>query len=129
LSVNHGGGVRLEEGSQVQSNACVDCALFGGETRIGKGSVIDNLVHIAHNVQLGENNRVIAGAMVAGSVQTGDKVWIGPMASVSSELKVGNEATVSIGAVVTRDVPEGARFTGNFAIPHERFLEFLRSIR
>jgi len=67
--------------------------------------------------------------MIAGSAVLGDDVWVGPSASISSEINVGNGAAISLGAVVTRDVEAGARVSGNFAIDHERFLTFMRSIR
>ncbi len=129
LSVAHGGGVHLHRGVEVQSNTCVDKAVFGGFTEVGEDTKIDNLVHIAHSVKLGKRNQVVAGAMVAGSVVTGDDVWIGPMASVSHEIRVGEGATVTMGAVVTKDVPAGGRVTGNFAIDHARFIAFMKSIR
>jgi len=129
LSVTHAGGVRLERGVEVQSNACVDRAVFGGFTVVGEDTKIDNLVHIAHNVRLGKRNRVVAGAMVGGSVRTGNDVWVGPMASISSEITVGDGAFITLGAVVTRDVLAGERVTGNFAIDHEKFIRFLKSIR
>jgi UDP-3-O-[3-hydroxymyristoyl] glucosamine N-acyltransferase len=119
----------LERVVEIQSNTCVDKAVFGGFTVVGQGSKVDNLVHIAHNVRLGPRNRVVAGAMVAGSVVTGEDVWIGPMASISSELTVGDRAAVSLGAVVTRSVPADTRVSGNFAIDHARFIAFLKTIR
>lgn len=129
LPVAHAGGVRLETGVEIQSCTCVDRAVFGGFTVVGAHSKIDNLVHIAHNVQLGRRNRVVAGAMIAGSVRTGDDVWIGPMASISHELTMGHGANATMGAVVTRDVPAGQRVTGNFALEHGKFIAFMRSIR
>ncbi|MBI4952854.1 MAG: hypothetical protein HY908_12535 [Myxococcales bacterium] len=129
VSVAHGGGVLLRRGAEVQSSTCVDKALFGGFTEVGEETKIDNLVHIAHDVRLGKRNFVVAGAMVAGSVVTGDDVWVGPMASVSSGVRVGDGAVITLGAVVTKDVPAGMRVSGNFAIEHGKFLAFLRGIR
>lgn len=129
LPVLHGGGVRVRRGAEIQSNTCVDKAVFGGFTEIGEDTKIDNLVHVAHNAKLGKRNRVVAGAMIGGSVRTGNDVWIGPMVSISHELEVGDGATLTMGAVVTKDVPAGGRVTGNFAIDHVRFIAFMRSIR
>ena len=129
IPVAHVGGVRLERRSEVQHNTVIDRALFGGFTVVGEDTKIDNLVHIAHNVQLGRRNRVVAGAMIAGSVVSGDDVWFGPMCSVSDGLRVGARAAVSLGAVVTRDGPAGARVTGNFAIEHGRFIAHMKAIR
>jgi UDP-3-O-[3-hydroxymyristoyl] glucosamine N-acyltransferase len=127
--VGHGGGVRLARGVEIQSNTCVDRALFGGFTEIGEDCLIDNLVHVAHNVRMGPRCRVAACAMVGGSVVLGEEVWIGPNASISSEITVGGRAFVTLGAVVTRDVGNGEHVSGNFAIDHTRFLAFLRTVR
>lgn len=129
LKVAHGGGVLMRRGSQVQSNSCIDRAVFGGFTEIGEDSLIDNLVHIAHNVRTGKRCRIVANAMIAGSVTLGDDVWVGPSASISSEVRVGDGAFISLGAVVTRHVAPGQRLSGNFAIDHERFIAFMRQIR
>lgn len=129
MGVKHAGGVRIADRVEIQSNTCVDMAVFGGFTEIGEECKIDNLVHIAHNVKLGKRNRVIAHAMIAGSVISGDDVWFGPCCAVSDGLKVGSRASVSLGAVVTRDVPEDARVSGNFAIEHGKFIAHMKSIR
>ena len=67
--------------------------------------------------------------MVAGSTTIGDDVWIGPGASISSEIVIGNGASVTIGSVVVRDVAPGQKVTGNFAVDHKKFIAFMRKIR
>jgi UDP-3-O-[3-hydroxymyristoyl] glucosamine N-acyltransferase len=129
VSVRHGGGVHVEARAEIQHNAVIDRAVFGEATSIGEDTRIDNLVHIAHNVRLGRRNRVVAGAMIAGSVVSRDDVWFGPMCSVSHGLRVGTGAFITMGAVVTRDVPDGAKVSGNFAIDHARFIAHMRAIR
>jgi UDP-3-O-[3-hydroxymyristoyl] glucosamine N-acyltransferase len=129
LPMVHAGGVRLARGVEAQNQSCVDRALFGGVTSVGEHTKLDNFVHIAHNCQVGKRNLIAACAMLAGTVTTGDDVWIGPQAAISSEVTLGARAHVTLGAVVTRDVPEGEHVSGNFAIRHARFLEFLRGIR
>lgn len=129
VPVPHAGGVHLREGAEVQSNACVDRGVFGGSTLVGRDSKVDNLVHVAHDVQIGDRCLIVAGAMIAGSVIIEDDSWIGPMASISSGVRVGAGAFVTLGSVVTRDVPPNGHVTGYFAVPHDRFLTFIRSIR
>lgn len=129
LAVAHAGGVWLQSGVEVQHNTVIDKAVFGGYTFIGANCKIDNLVHIAHAVRLGQRNRVVAGAMIAGSVIAGDDVWFGPMCAVSNGVKVGAGANISLGAVVTRDVEPGQRVSGNFAIDHGKLISHLRTIR
>jgi UDP-3-O-[3-hydroxymyristoyl] glucosamine N-acyltransferase len=127
--LSHAGGVRIGGYVEIQSNCCVDRALFGGDTVIGDESTLDKLVYIAHHVEIGARCRIGAGAIINGSVTVGDAAWIGPNATISDGVSVGTEAMVSLGSVVTRDVAAGTRVTGNFALPHERFLGALRGIR
>jgi len=120
--IPHAGGVRLHDRVEVQSNSHIAKSVFGSCTEIGEGTKIDALVHIAHNAQIGRDCEIAAGAVVAGSTRIGDRVWIGPGAVVSSEVRIGNDAAISLGAVVIRDVPDGQRVSGNFAIDHGVFL-------
>jgi UDP-3-O-[3-hydroxymyristoyl] glucosamine N-acyltransferase len=128
IRVKHAGGVRIGKRVDIHANCCVDRGLFG-ETTVGDDTSIDNLVYIAHEVSVGRRCRIGAHAILNGSTVVGDNAWIGPGAVLSSGISVGTNAHVTLGAVVTRAVPDGARVTGNFAIDHEKFLSFLRSIR
>ena len=127
--VSHAGGVLIHDRVEIQSNTVVDRAVFGGFTEIGEDVKIDNLVHVAHNVHIGKGSRVVALAMLGGSVTIGEEVWIGPGASISNGITIGNRAQVTIGSVVTKDVNQDQRVTGNFAIDHKKFIEFLKNIR
>lgn len=108
----HLGRVVLEAGVTVGASTCIDRGALG-ETRVGARTRIDNLVHIAHNVQIGADCAVIARAMIAGSVTVGAGAWIAPSASILNGLTVGAGATVGLGAVVIRDVPAGTTVVGN----------------
>jgi UDP-3-O-[3-hydroxymyristoyl] glucosamine N-acyltransferase len=129
LPVLHGGGVRIGRRVEIQANCCVVRSVFGGFTEIGEDSKIDSLIHIGHNVSIGKRCRLAARAMIGGSVTIGDEVWIGPSVSISSEITIGDRASLTLGSVVTRDVLPGQRVTGNFAIDHDKFIAFLRTIR
>lgn len=123
------GGVRLRPYVELLSNVCVARALFGGETTLGEETVADNLVYIAHDVQIGRRVQICALVNILGRVEIGDGAYIGPSAVIINGARIGEMAKVSIGAVVTRDVPAGSTVSGNFAIPHDRFLTHLRSVR
>lgn len=129
LPVKHVGGVRLDDGVELQATTCVDLAIFGGFTVVGEETKTDNRVHIAHNCRLGRRNRLAAATMLAGSVVTGDDVWFGPSCAVSDGVRIGEGASITIGAVVTRDVPAGQKVSGNFAIDHDRFMTHIKAIR
>lgn len=123
------GGVRLKPYVELLSNVCVARALFGGETTLGEETLADNLVYIAHDVQIGRRVQICALVNILGRVEIGDGAYIGPSAVVVNGARIGEKAKVSIGAVVTQDVAAGAVVSGNFAISHDRFLSHLRSIR
>jgi UDP-3-O-[3-hydroxymyristoyl] glucosamine N-acyltransferase len=129
LAVRHAGGVRLGDRVEIQANCALSRALFGGFTELGEDTKLDNLVHVAHAARVGRRCFIAANAMLAGSVTIGDDVWIGPGSAISNQVTIGDGASVTIGAVVTRNVAAGERVSGNFALPHDRFLAFLRSIR
>jgi acetyltransferase-like isoleucine patch superfamily enzyme len=129
LKVTHAGGVRIGKGVEVLSNCAVARHIFNDDTTIGDDSKIDNLVHVAHAVKLGRRCRIAANAMIGGSALIGDDVWIGPSASISSEVVVKDGAYVTLGSVVTRTVEANERVTGNFAVPHDRFIRFIKTIR
>jgi len=123
------GGVRLKPHVELLANVCVARALFGGETTVGEETVADNLVYIAHDVQIGRRVQICALVNILGRVVIGDEAYLGPSCVVINGAQIGAKAKVSLGAVVTRDVAPGEMVSGNFAIPHERFLAHLRSIR
>ncbi|TDB38784.1 MAG: UDP-3-O-(3-hydroxymyristoyl)glucosamine N-acyltransferase [Actinobacteria bacterium] len=119
------GGVVIEDDVEIGAGTCVDRGALSN-TRVCRNAKIDNMVHVAHNVVVGEGTLIAANAVIAGSTVLGRGVWVGPSACVSNGLVVGSGASVSLGAVVTRDVPEGTRVTGNFATDHAKFMANLR---
>jgi UDP-3-O-[3-hydroxymyristoyl] glucosamine N-acyltransferase len=129
LPVAHAGGARLRARAEVQYNSTVDRSVFGGFTEVGEETKIDNMVHVGHNVRIGARSRVAAMTVLSGSATIGNGVWIGPGSTISTGVHIGDNAYVTLGSVVTRDVGPGQRVTGNFAIDHERFLAFIKTIR
>jgi UDP-3-O-[3-hydroxymyristoyl] glucosamine N-acyltransferase len=127
--LSHAGGVRIGRNVEIQSNCCIDRALFGGLTMIGDDSTLDKLVYVAHHVTIGARCRIGAGAMVTGSVTVGNDVWVGPNATIRDGIVIGDGAQVSLGSVVTQDVSARQRVTGNFAVSHEEFLATLKGTR
>lgn len=109
--IPHLGNVILNEKVEIGNNVCIDRAVLGS-TILEKEVKIDNLVHIAHGVQIGANSLVIAHAMIAGSVRIGQNTWIAPCASILQKVKVGNNVLVGMGSVVLKDVEDGAVVAG-----------------
>lgn len=109
--IPHIGNVVLHNGAEVGNNTCIDRAVLGS-TIIGENVKIDNLVHVAHGVQIGKNSLVIANAMIAGSVKIGENCWIAPSVSVIQKTNVGDDTIVGLGSVVIRDVDSNAIYAG-----------------
>jgi UDP-3-O-[3-hydroxymyristoyl] glucosamine N-acyltransferase len=127
--VAQSGGVRIGRYVDIQAKCTIVRATFGGFTQVGDESKLDCQVHLAHDCRIGKGARIAACAEISGRVTMHDNVFIGPNASISNGLTIGRNAHVTIGAVVSRDVEENDRVTGNFAINHHKWLDFLRSIR
>ncbi len=124
----HIGGVLIEEDVEIGANTCIDRGTLGN-TIIRKGAKIDNLVHIAHNVTIGQHATVIAHAMIGGSTIIEDFSWIAPSAALRDGLIIGAKSTVGLGAVVTKNVPAGETWTGSPAKPLSEFLEIQKKLK
>jgi UDP-3-O-[3-hydroxymyristoyl] glucosamine N-acyltransferase len=108
----HVGRVRIEEDVEIGSNTCIDRGALG-ETIIRRGVKIDNLVHVAHNCDVGENALLIANSMLGGSAVIGANAWVAPSVSILNQLTVGEGATLGMGAVIIRDVAPATTVVGN----------------
>lgn len=126
VSVKHDGQVIIGKNCEVGANCNVARGFAYRHTILGEDTKLDGLVHIAHGVQCGRACLFAANAMIAGSVTLGNGVWTGPSVSVSNGLTIGDNASLTIGSVVTRDVEPGKTVTGNFAIEHRQFLKNLK---
>lgn len=128
LSVRHDGIVKIGDRVEIGALNAISKGFSYRPTLIGDDTRTDNLVHIAHGVQIGRRCLLPAACLIAGSVTIGDDAWIGPGSVISSQVTLGARAFVTIGAVVTKDVECGARVTGNFAIPHDQFMRHLKGL-
>jgi UDP-3-O-[3-hydroxymyristoyl] glucosamine N-acyltransferase len=110
------GQVIIGDDVEIGANTTVDRGALEA-TRIGRGSKIDNLVQIAHNVVIGEHCLVIAQAGIAGSTQLGDYVILAGQAGVAGHLKIGSQVTVAGQSGVMHDIPAGEKWFGSPAQP------------
>ena len=110
------GRVMIGDDVEIGANSTIDRGAIG-DTIIGRGTVIDNLVHIAHNVRIGQFCVIAAQAGIAGSTEVGDHVMIGGHAGIKDHLTIGSGAQIAGAAGVIRDVAAGSRVAGYPAIP------------
>ena len=118
------GRVVLEDDVEIGANTAVDRATLG-ETRIGRGTKIDNLVQVGHNVTIGEDTVIVSQVGLSGSSRIGSRVTLAGQAGIVDHVTVGDGAVVGAQAGVPKDVPPGAVVLGAPAIPH---LEFKRQL-
>ncbi|KPK48653.1 MAG: hypothetical protein AMK72_06345 [Planctomycetes bacterium SM23_25] len=120
----------VEIGDDAELGACVtvDRARFG-VTRIGPKVKIDNLVQIAHNVEIGEATVVVAQVAVAGSTRIGRGCQIAGQAAIDGHLVIGDGARIAAKAGVTKDVPPGTDVSGYPAVPHREHLRHEAALR
>ena len=117
LKVPQVGKVRIEDEVEIGANVTVDRATTG-TTLIKRGTKIDNLVQIAHNCQIGEDNIVIALVGVAGSTKLGDRVTMAGKSSVVGHVKIGDDSIVAAHSLVINSLPTNSFVSGTPARPH-----------
>lgn len=127
ISVKHTGGVIIGNDVELQQNNTIDKAIYPwDDTILGDNLRTDNIVHIAHGVKIKKRVFIAAHTCVAGRVNIGDDVWIGPGVTLINGMSIGNNSRVNIGSVATRDVESNSAVTGNFAIEHSKFIRNLK---
>ncbi len=116
------GTVELGDDVEIGANATIDRARFG-KTVIARGTKIDNLVQIAHNVRVGEHTAMAAQVGISGSTHIGHHVQLGGQAGLAGHLTVGDRAIVGAQAGVTKDVPAATFVSGYPAMDHKRAMK------
>ena len=114
------GNVIIGDDVEIGSNVSVDRGALGA-TKIGRGTKIDNLVQIAHNVEIGEHCLIVAQVGIAGSTKLGNYVVLAGQVGVGGHLKIGNQVTVGAQAGVMTDIPDGEKWLGAPAQPDRQF--------
>lgn len=122
------GRVVVEDDVEIGANSAVDRATTG-VTRIGRGTKIDNLVHIAHNVEIGELSILCAQAGISGSTRLGRGVTLAGQAGLVGHIEIGDGARVGAQGGVTKSVPAGETVSGYPATNHGRASRMYAALR
>lgn len=110
------GNVVIGEDVEIGAGVTIDRGALGS-TIIGKGTKIDNLVQIAHNVEIGEHCIIVGQAGIAGSTKLGNYVVLAGQVGIAGHLKIGNQVIVAAQAGVMNDIADGEKWLGTPAQP------------
>jgi UDP-3-O-[3-hydroxymyristoyl] glucosamine N-acyltransferase len=111
------GDVIIEDDVEMGANVTIDRATHG-QTVVGRGTKIDDQVHIAHNVTVGEHAILVAQVGIAGSTTVGTYVVLGGQVGVNDHIRIGDGAMIAAKSGVVGNVEAGARMSGSPALPH-----------
>lgn len=122
------GIVVLEDDVEVGAGTTIDRAALG-ETRVGRGTKIDNLVQLGHNVRVGEDCLLVAQVGVSGSTRVGNRVVLAGQVGVVGHVAIGDGAVVGAQSGVPADLPAGAVVSGSPAFAHPEWLKAQAVVR
>ncbi len=116
------GRVIIEDNVEIGANTTIDRATMD-ETKIEKGTKIDNLVMIGHNVRVGSNTIIVGQVGIAGSAKIGSKVIMGGQVGIADHAEIGDNVMIAAQSGVTGKIEEGAKIGGTFAIEFRKWLK------
>jgi len=116
------GIVQIDDDVEIGANSAVDRAAFG-KTHVMRGTKIDNLVQVAHNVVIGEDSIIVAQVGIAGSSKLGSNVILAGQAGLADHITVGNNVMVAAQSGVASDIPDNQVMSGAPAMPHKEWLK------
>jgi UDP-3-O-[3-hydroxymyristoyl] glucosamine N-acyltransferase len=122
------GTVIIEDDVEIGSGVCIDRAKFGA-TRIGRGTKIDNLVQIAHNVRIGPHCIIVGQTGIAGSSILGSGVVLGGQTAVRDHITINDGAMAAARSAIANDVPAKTTVSGMPALPHRQSLREQAALR
>lgn len=122
------GTVRIDSDVEIGANVTIDRGTLG-ETVIGEGTKIDNLVQIGHNVRIGKHCLLISQVGIAGSTVLGDYVTLAGQTGVAGHLQIGDKVIAAGKSGITKDIPAGLKISGFPAQDHRRELKQQAALR
>ena len=128
LKIPQVGNVVLEDDVEIGAGSAVDRAVLG-TTKIGKGTKLDNLVHIGHNCVVGKHTVIAGQSGMAGSTQVGDHCAFGGQVGVAGHLKIGDHVTLATRAGVMENIPEAGVYWGAPSAPMKEEMKNVAAYR
>lgn len=122
------GSVEIGDDVEIGANACIDRGTIRN-TRVGSGTKIDNLVHLAHNVVVGRDCLFAAMVGIAGSTTVGDRTVLGGKVGIGDNLQVGSDVVAGAGTIILTNVPAGRAVLGYPAVKLETAIEQQKALR
>ncbi|WP_300030182.1 UDP-3-O-(3-hydroxymyristoyl)glucosamine N-acyltransferase [uncultured Roseobacter sp.] len=122
------GGVTIGDDVEIGCNVTIDCGTIR-DTRIGNGSKLDNLVHLGHNVVIGNDCLICGQVGIAGSVDIGNNVVLGGQVGVSDNIFIGDRVIAGGGTKILSNVPAGRTILGYPAVKMETHIETYKALR
>lgn len=126
ISPKHDGILHIKSGVEIGANSTISRGFSYRNTIVGRNCKLDAQVYIAHGTIIGDGGIICAGARIMGHVVIGRNAFIGPSSTISSRVEIGDNSRTSIGSVVNKNVLSNEVVTGNFAIPHNLFIEKMK---
>ena len=117
----------LEDDVEIQANSCVDRATVG-ETRIGRGTKIDDLVVIGHASQVGENGMICGQVGLAGSTRVGNNCILAGQVGTAGHLTIGEGTVITAQSGVPNDVPARTLYSGYPAVENRQWLKMMAAL-
>jgi len=122
------GSVEIADDVEIGANTCIDRGTLG-PTRVGRGTKIDNLVQIGHNVTVGQHCILCGQTAVAGSVVIEDYAVLGGQTGVADHVRVGKGAKIGAQTGVGTDIPAGTEVFGPWAQERRRAFKEIAALR
>ena len=116
------GNVILEDHVEIGANTTIDRATMGS-TVIKKGVKLDNLIQVAHNVQIGENTVIAAQTGIAGSSKVGKNCMIGGQVGISGHISIGDEVKIAAQSGLSSNIRNGKIIMGSPAFDHDKYVK------
>ena len=122
------GRVIIGHDVEIGANTCVDRGALG-DTVIGDGSRLDNLIQLGHNVQTGKCCVIVSQVGIAGSTKLGDFVVLAGQAGIAGHLSIGSGAQIAAQSGILRDVAPGEELMGSPAVPLKEYMRQVATLR